>query len=248
MATCPRVITLRNDPTDVRAVLHFVRRLPSFGSPAEPPDHAAIDRGLTGPVIRDHDQLGELREYASRWGRLEVSPRGNVVRMVATHEPNGRPHIDLGRASEIAADFVEGVVEDAGQRNFKAEASGDGGGVFEFRWVEQPRPGQHSIFPNDVTVRIFPQTGQIASFFATDVRAYRTVPPGVDHARLAQILDDALEQRPHEIRRLTLVEDAINGGMDTRTVYRVAVALTPGGTVLHTVVDADSGACLVKPA
>ncbi|TPV95423.1 MAG: hypothetical protein B7733_09985 [Myxococcales bacterium FL481] len=242
-----RVITLRNDPTDVRAVFRFVRWLPNAQVAVEPADHAAVDRGIAGPSIRDHDQLGELREYTSPWGRIEVSSRGNVIRMRSSLEPKGPAHVDLGRAGEVAADFVEAVVEDAATRNFEAEASGHAGDLYEFRWVERPRPGQHAIFPNDVTVRVFPQTGEVATFFATDVRSYRTTPPLVDRARLLRLVAELLEGHPHEVRRSVLVEDSINGGMDTRTVYRVDLVMTADGRVLNVVLDADSGACLNAP-
>ena len=214
---------------------------------AHAPDHASVDRGIAGPTIRDHDQLGELREYTSPWGRIEVSSRGNVVRMVSTLEPQGPGRVAIDRAGEIAAEFMNRVIEDATDRNFEVEAAGDGGGVFEFRWVERPRPGQHAIFPNDVTVRLFPQTGQLASFFATDVRAYRTTAPHVSETDLPSVLHGLLEGRAHRIVRTALLEDPISGGMDTRTVYRIAVATRDDKRVTNMVVDADSGACIVPP-
>ncbi|MEE9382782.1 MAG: hypothetical protein V3V08_05140 [Nannocystaceae bacterium] len=243
------MITLRNDPTDVRAVLRFVRELPTAGGGRAAVDHETVDRSLSGPQMRDHYQLGELRAYACAWGDIEVSSRGNVVRMIADLNTTGAVRLDLADAGERAAKLLNKLVEDSPARNLAAEAGGLGGGAYEFRWLERPRPGQYSIYPNDITIRLSPTTGEVVSFFATDIRAYRNTAPGLHERDVAGVIATALPDLEHHIRQLCLVEDPIRGGMETRTVYQAAVARARRGEpkrwdTVHLLIDADSGALI----
>ncbi len=210
-----------------------------------------------------YDFLG----LASRWFllrglELKVAPDGFVHQYVAarlprvlTLAPDGSKRSPEERAAEVAdrthhdeADlrgralaFLRGRYPDFERRVFVDDISRRDGLIHLFVLKERPAPGQLATYHNSIAIEVSAETGEVLSYYASNVRAVVEAPPPIDEPRARAV---ALAARPGaEVERARLGFLFVGGA--PRAVWSVLL-VGPGDDKRAVFVDANDGRLCVR--
>lgn len=200
---------------------------------------------------------GPLRELVLDGFSLAIAPDGTVVEYEASDGPFRVRTLDAGGRPRTAADMAEEVEARTRFREEELRARAEAfvaeryPGWAERRftlvesrritrspvehvlvYVEEPRDGQLAVYPDLVRVVLNPETGEVTTYMATNVRASVDAPPPLAEADARR---RAAEARPGEaVARVELTMIVKQGR--ARAVW--LVGLESGDLVL---VDAETG-------
>ncbi len=213
---------------------------------------APLAAGMAAAKERDVEeaQYGLVAHFDLDAAYIEVAPRMGAVTLFRRKDLGALAPLPAAlKAAELVARcdaFARRHVRDFEKRNFipQPEIAIEDTGHVGCSWDEDPMDGEVAIAANFVSVFMDPRTGVVSEFCCMDFPFRRVKPVKLDEAAAVEKARAAVPRKANPLR-IALIEEPVDGGRKSRTLYEVDLAEPAGdeseGAEWMVEIDADTG-------